>query len=126
MVAIDSRPQAASPADLPDDYYLRLADLIPENKPVLFTSLAWPTSSEHDSAEVVAFLQRFRELVAGLNVKYVAWERLMDVPDDECPVLRGLGVPAEHCVSGLISATGVKKSTWDEYVADSRSAPEGS
>ena len=121
MVAIDSRPRSGDPADLPDDYYLCLADLVPENKPVAFTSLSWPTHSPDDSADAVAFLKRFRTLVSGLNVSWVAWDRLVDVPDDDCPVLTGLGLPADRCVSGLIKATGVKKSSWDEFVTDRRS-----
>jgi len=124
VVALDSRPSAADPSDLPDDYYALLADLIPENKPVVFTSLSWPTPSENDWSEAVTFLQRFRWLVAGLNVRYVAWERLVDASEDRCKVLTRIGVPVEMCTSGLIKAVGApKQALWDEYLDESAPPP---
>jgi hypothetical protein len=76
---------AASPADLPDDYYAEIASHT--RAPIAFTEIGWPSaplSSAPDSAyggspeEQAAFVRRFAELTRGLDVRAELWA----FPDD--------------------------------------------
>ena len=60
VVAVESVPTVPRVVDLPDDYYGRLRALIPENKPVAFVRVGWPSRSENDTLEAGRFLHRFR------------------------------------------------------------------
>jgi len=119
VVAIQSRPTASSVAQLPDDYYRRLVDLIPDNKEVLFVSLTWTTNSPDDNLEAIKFLKRWRWLVGGLNVIQVAWSRLVDVSESRCGRWPNLGLRKAACNGGLLSEVGRQKSSWGEFVDES-------
>ncbi|MFQ5380087.1 MAG: hypothetical protein ACE5EF_00485 [Dehalococcoidia bacterium] len=83
-----------SPADLPDDYYedvLALAGV-----PLAFTEIGWPAApliSAPDSGfggtpeEQADFVDRFRDLIAGLDVEIALWS----FPNDPA----GVGAPFE-------------------------------
>lgn len=72
-----------TPAELPADYYRELATHT--DKPILFSELGWianPAAPYTGSeAEQAAFVDRFFELTAGLDVRYAAWLAENDWPE---------------------------------------------
>jgi len=76
---------AASPADLPDDYYAEISTHT--SKPLAFTEIGWPSgpissapTSEYGGSpdEQAAFVTRLFRLLANLNVAAALWS----FPDD--------------------------------------------
>ncbi|MBU0591510.1 arabinogalactan endo-1,4-beta-galactosidase [Candidatus Micrarchaeota archaeon] len=62
-----------SPADIPYNYYSRLSGYT--TKPVAFTEIGWPSTSEAGSSEdeQVEFLERFLELTDDNDVEMINW-----------------------------------------------------
>ncbi|HVV85267.1 MAG TPA: hypothetical protein VHE35_19530 [Kofleriaceae bacterium] len=104
-----------TPADLPATYYREIADHT--DLPILFTELGWVADPSQpytgSEAEQAAFVDRFFELTAGLDVRYAVWLAENDWP----PAILGPG-SAFHEI-GLRDATGAPRpadAAWRAHV----------
>jgi len=71
-------------ADLPDDYYNDISIHLGSDRPIVFTELGHPSRPSFlfaagSEAEQAAFVERFFEIVAPLNMDLVVWTYLYDV-----------------------------------------------
>lgn len=85
LLVVTSYPFAkyASIHNIPDDYYKPLA-VLASNKGVKigFTEIGW--TKLYDSGEkdvLTAFYNRFNELIASMDVQFVSWGILYDIPE---------------------------------------------
>lgn len=110
---------AESPSDLPSTYYAEIASHV--SAPVIFTEVGWPSAPLRTAptsgyggseAEQAAFVERFRQLTAGLDLRAALWA----FPDDLNPDFAN---PAMTSVS-LRTNGGARKpalATWSAWAA---------
>ncbi len=101
----------ADPDDIPADYYSRLVGLSGD-RPILFTEMGWQAEGafgewsgtpEHQAR----FVERFRELIDGVDVAFYVWSFLFDQE-----------IPEPFATMGLITADGTERPSWEAWVAD--------
>jgi hypothetical protein len=99
----------ASPAKLPPDYYSRLARHT--TKPIGFTEIAWSSDRAQGGSEEaqVQYLLRFLELTKGMNLAFVNWAFLHDLPASS---VTGFVVQKTHLGLGLRTYEGTPKQAW--------------
>jgi len=107
----------ATPKELPADYYRRLAKHTV--KPIGFTEIAWSSDSMQGGSEQeqVDYLLRFLELTKGMNLEFVNWAFLHDLPQSS---VTGFVVQKTHLGLGLRNYDGTAKPVWDYFRALSR------
>jgi uncharacterized glyoxalase superfamily protein PhnB len=99
-----------SPDDIPADYYTRLAD-IAGRRPIAFTEMGWQAGGDFGRysgtpASQARFVERFPELIAGIDVAFYVWSFLYDQ-----------AVPAVFATMGLIAADGTPRAAWEVWTA---------
>lgn len=79
MKQMAPQPLYGDPADIPPDYYTRIAQHT--GKPIIFAELGWPSGSKAGGSpeKQAAFLKRFPTLIEGLDVRMVNWNFLYDI-----------------------------------------------
>lgn len=100
-----SPPKFGSPADLPAEYYRRLA--AHTNKPIVFAELGWPSDPRFGGSpeSQAAFLRRLPDLLRGLDVRLINWNFLYDT--------KGYGEVFESM--GLITSDGRRKPAFEVF-----------
>jgi hypothetical protein len=99
------------PADVPDDYYVRLADRVDDPLAVVETGWSAETVAsgwESDEAEQARFVDRLFALTDGLDLRELLWLWLYDQPGDQTPFD---GVT-------LRRSDGTPRPAWDRWLAN--------
>jgi hypothetical protein len=100
-----------TPADLPDDYYYRIADHT-DTMPLAIAELGWTTHTDYggDEEEQAEFLAWFLNNTKDIPWEYVQWLELHD--------LRPEGSSTSHAQTvGLLRNDGTPKPAWDLWKA---------
>lgn len=99
-----------SPDDIPDDYYRRLADRTGD-RPIAFTEMGWHAAGDYgpysgSEEKQARYVERFPELIWGLDVEFYLWAFLFDQPAHE---------PFD--TMGLLRSDGTARAAWDVWTA---------
>ena len=107
VIAFTSYPSGMfpTPADMPADFYSRIAKHTRRNDEVLFMEIGWPTKGHGSDREQVAFINRLPTLVKDVRPSVVAWPLLHDV---QLPMLGD-----DLFTTGIVAADGRRKPGYD-------------
>jgi len=104
----------ATPQDLPDDYYRRLSKYT--DKPIAFTEIGWSSDTAQGGSEdeQVEYLLRFLEITKGMQLEFVNWAFLHDLPESS---VTGFVGQRTHLGLGLRRYDGSSKKVWAYFQA---------
>jgi hypothetical protein len=98
-----------SPLDVPGNLYQALSGYLQPDERLVVVEAGWPSQGDGSVDQQVTYLQVLPEMWQNLNLEWLGWSLLHDVP--------GSLMPANLGTTGLCQTDGQPKPAWPAFLA---------